>query len=115
AVLVASGTATLETALYRKPMVITYRMSPTSWSMISRMRYQPWVGLPNIIEGRFVVPEILQDDATPENLSQALFNVSQDPQIRRALPERFAAMHQLLRRDASERAADVAMTWLQTA
>jgi len=115
AVLVASGTATLETALYRKPMVITYRMSPTSWQLISRMRYQPWVGLPNIIAGQFLVPEILQDQATPENLAQALVNVSLDPAIQRHLPERFASMHELLRRNASERAADAAMPWLQTA
>ena len=113
AVLVASGTATLETALYRKPMVITYRMSPSSWSLISRMRYQPWVGLPNIIAGRFLVPEILQEQASPENLAQALLNVCLDPEIQRRLPEQFAAMHELLRRNASERAADAAMPWLQ--
>jgi lipid-A-disaccharide synthase len=115
AVLVASGTATLEAALYRKPMVITYRMSPTSWRLMSRMRYQPWIGLPNIIAGQFLVPEILQDQATPENLAQALVNVSLDPAIQRNLPERFASMHELLRRNASERAADVAMPWLQSA
>lgn len=114
AVLVASGTATLETALYRKPMVITYRMSPTSWKMISRMRYQPWVGLPNIIAGRFLVPEILQEQATPENLAQALLNVCTDPEIGKRLPEHFSAMHKLLRRNASERAADVAMLWLKS-
>ena len=115
AVLVASGTATLEAALYRKPMVITYRMSPTSWRLISRMRYQPWVGLPNIIAGQFIVPEILQDEATPENLAQALINVSLDPAIQRDLPKRFSGMHELLRRNASERAADVVMPWLQSA
>jgi lipid-A-disaccharide synthase len=115
AVLVASGTATLETALYRKPMVITYRMSAASWSLISRMRYQPWVGLPNIVAGRFLVPEILQEQATPENLAQALVNVCLDPEIQRCLPAHLAQMHELLRRDASERAADVAMTWLRAA
>jgi lipid-A-disaccharide synthase len=115
AVLVASGTATLETALYRKPMVITYRMSPASWGMISRMRYQPWVGLPNIIAGRFLVPEILQEQATPENLAQALLNVCLDPDIQRRLPAKFADMHALLRRDASERAAEVAIQCLRAA
>lgn len=114
AVLVASGTATLEAALYRKPMVITYLMSPTSWGLISRMRYQPWVGLPNIIAGRFLVPEILQNHATPENLARALINVSLDPAIKRNLPSKFAGMHELLRRNASERAADVVMPWLLT-
>lgn len=115
AVLVASGTATLETALYQKPMVITYRMSPATWKMMSRMRYQPWVGLPNIIAGKFLVPEILQDQATPENLAQALLNICLDPVIQRRLQQIFAEMHNLLRRDASERAADVAMQWLRAA
>ena len=74
-VLVASGTATLEAALLRKPMVIAYRMSPWSWRIMRRMKYQPWVGLPNILSQRFVVPEFLQDDATPEKLAQALGNL----------------------------------------
>ena len=75
AALVASGTATLEAALLKTPMVIAYRMSPWSWRLMRRMRYQPWVGLPNILAGRFVVPEFLQDDATPDNLAQALGNL----------------------------------------
>jgi lipid-A-disaccharide synthase len=112
AVLVASGTATLETALMRKPMVITYRMAPRTWSLMKRMRYQPWVGLPNIIAGRFVVPELLQDEATPENLSQALHNVGNDSILRERLFSLFSNMHQLLRRNASERAADALTPWL---
>jgi lipid-A-disaccharide synthase len=112
AVLVASGTATLETALLGKPMVIAYRMSPLTWKFMSRMRYQPWVGLPNIIAGEFLVPEILQEDATAENLAQALVNVCQDPVVRERLPRRFAQMHELLRRDASARAADAVLQCL---
>lgn len=112
AVLVASGTATLETALMRKPMVITYRMAPRTWSLMKRMRYQPWVGLPNIIAGRFVVPEILQDEATPENLSQALHNIGNDSIIRERLFSLFSDMHQRLRQNASERAADALTPWL---
>ena len=112
AVLVASGTATLETALFGKPMVIAYRMSPVSWSLMSRMRYQPWVGLPNIIAGEFIVPELLQDDATPENLAQALYNQYSDPVVRSRLPARFAAIHRQLRQDTSSRAADALMPWL---
>jgi lipid-A-disaccharide synthase len=113
AVLVASGTATLETALYRKPMVITYRMADLTWRIMSRMRYQPYVGLPNIIAGEFIVPEILQDDATPENLAQALVNVHNDPVIQRRLPERLAAIHRSLRQDTAARAADAVLPWLQ--
>jgi lipid-A-disaccharide synthase len=109
AVLVASGTATLEVGLYRKPMVIAYRMSPTTWRIMSRMRYQPWVGLPNIILRRFLVPELLQDDATPENLAQALMNVMTDPVIRERLPRHLAALHESLKRGAGERAAEAAL------
>ncbi|MBI3222359.1 MAG: lipid-A-disaccharide synthase, partial [Nitrosomonadales bacterium] len=68
-VLVASGTATLECALLKRPMVITYRMPALSWWMIKRKRYQPYFGLPNILCERFVVPELIQEDATPENLA----------------------------------------------
>jgi len=113
AVLVASGTATLETALYRKPMVITYRMAELTSKIMSRMRYQPYVGLPNIIAGEFIVPELLQDDATPENLAQALVNVHNDPVIQRRLPERLAAIHRSLRQDTAEGAAQAVLAWLK--
>jgi len=115
AAIVASGTATLETALLGKPMVIAYRMSPWSWRLMKRMRYQPWVGLPNIIAGEFLVPELLQDEATPENLAQALLNISQDPAVRERLPERFEKMHRLLRRDASQRAAEAVLRCIKAA
>ncbi|OGA41830.1 MAG: lipid-A-disaccharide synthase [Betaproteobacteria bacterium RIFCSPLOWO2_12_FULL_65_110] len=113
AVLVASGTATLETALYRKPMVITYRMAEFTWNIMSRMRYQPYVGLPNIIAGEFIVPELLQNDATPENLAQALVNVHNDPVIRRRLPEKLAAIHRSLRQDTAAGAAKAVLAWLK--
>lgn len=112
AVLVASGTATLETALYRKPMVITYKMANASWHIMSRMHYQPFVGLPNIIAGEFIVPELLQEDATPENLAQALLNVLVDPAIRRRLPERLAQIHRTLRQNTAARAAEAVLPWL---
>ncbi|MBI2319759.1 MAG: lipid-A-disaccharide synthase [Betaproteobacteria bacterium] len=111
-VLVASGTATLEAALYRKPMVITYRMAEASWKLMSRMRYQPYVGLPNIIAGEFIVPELLQDDATPENLAQVLLNVLADPVIRRRIPERLAEIHRALRQNTAARAAEAVLPWL---
>ena len=112
AVLVASGTATLETGLYRKPMVITYRMAEMSWRIMSRMRYQPWVGLPNIIAGEFLVPELLQHEATPENLAQAMINALTDPVVRRRLPERLAAIHSQLRMNTAERAAEAVLQCL---
>jgi lipid-A-disaccharide synthase len=112
AVLVASGTATLETALYRKPMVITYKMANATWKLMSRMRYQPFVGLPNVIAGEFIVPELLQEDATPENLAQALLNVLFDPAVRERLPERLAQIHRTLRQDTAARAAEAVLPWL---
>jgi len=66
AVLVASGTASLEVALFKKPMVIAYKMMEASWQILRHMGYQPWIGLPNILEREFVVPEFLQSAATPE-------------------------------------------------
>ena len=111
-VLVASGTATLEAALYRKPMVITYKMAQGSWRLMSRMRYQPWVGLPNIVAGKFVVPEILQDEATPENLAQALLNQLSDRQVNSRLGAEYRHIHEMLRRDASSRAADAVVSCL---
>jgi lipid-A-disaccharide synthase len=105
AALVASGTATLEAALLKTPMVITYRMSKWSWRLMKRMRYQPWVGLPNILAGQFVVPEFLQDDATPENLAQALGNVVLDAGVRMRLGNLFMDMHRQLRQNTAEKAA----------
>jgi len=112
AALVASGTATLEAALLKTPMVITYRMSPWSWRLMRRMRYQPWVGLPNILAGQFVVPEFLQDDATPENLAQALGNLVVDANIRLRLTHLFTDMHRQLRQDTAEKAAGAVLSLL---
>ncbi|MBX3649280.1 MAG: lipid-A-disaccharide synthase [Rhodocyclaceae bacterium] len=105
-VLVASGTATLEAALLKKPMVIAYRMSPWSWRLMRRMKYQPWVGLPNILCGRFVVPEFLQDEATPDNLAQALGNLVEDHETCRRIAGTFTHLHDQLRQNSAERAAD---------
>lgn len=110
--LVASGTATLEAALWRAPMVITYRMSPWSWRLMRHMRYQPWVGLPNILAGRFVVPEFLQDDATPDNLAQAVGNLFVDRPVREAMQQVFAALHRQLRQGTAEKAAAAILPYL---
>ena len=115
AVLVASGTATLETALVGRPMVIAYKMSPWSWRLMRGMRYLPWVGLPNILAGRYVVPEFLQDEATPENLAQALGNLLVDRQARAAIARVFAGIHRLLRQNTAQKAADAVLPYLQKA
>jgi lipid-A-disaccharide synthase len=112
AALVASGTATLEAALLKAPHVIAYRMSPWSWRLMKRMRYQPWVGLPNILAGRFVVPEFLQDEATPENLAQALGNLVVDTEVRTRLANLFTDMHRQLRQNTAEKAADAILSVL---
>jgi lipid-A-disaccharide synthase len=115
AALVASGTATLEAALLKAPMAIAYRMSPWSWRLMKRMRYQPWVGLPNILAGRFVVPEFLQDDATPENLAQALGNLVLDSEVRQRLTNCFTDLHRRLRQDTAEKAAAAILPLLSPA
>jgi lipid-A-disaccharide synthase len=104
--LVASGTATLEAALFKRPMVIAYNMARISWEMMRRMKYQPWVGLPNILCGEFVVPEFLQDDASPENLAQALANLTADRGVCARIEARFAQLHGELRQGMPARAAD---------
>jgi len=115
AALVASGTATLETALVGRPMVIAYKMSPWSWRLMRGMRYLPWVGLPNILAGRYVVPEFLQDDATPENLAQALGNLLFDRQARAAIARVFDAIHRRLRQDTAQKAAAAVLPYLRRA
>jgi lipid-A-disaccharide synthase len=112
AVLVASGTATLETALVGRPMVIAYKMSPWSWRLMRGMRYLPWVGLPNILAERYVVPEFLQDDATPENLAQAVGNLLADPIVCAGIKRVFDSVHRLLRQDTAQKAADALLPYL---
>ncbi len=107
AVLVASGTATLETALFKRPMVIAYKMAGLSAMLMRRMGYLPWVGLPNILAREMVVPEFLQEAATPEALAQALAHQLCDERNRNRLEERFRAMHESLRCNTAERAAAV--------
>ena len=105
AALVASGTATLEAALVKRPMVITYRMSPWSWQLTKLMRYQPWVGLPNILAERFVVPEFLQEQSTPENLAQALGNLVGEKALAAALEQTFLDIHLNLQQNTALAAA----------
>ena len=104
--LVCSGTATLEAALLRCPMVITYRVTALSAWIYRKMRYLTWVGLPNILLGRLVVQELLQEDATPEKLSTALIDLWRQPNRRHEMEASFAAIHQKLRLNSAERAAE---------
>ena len=111
-VLVASGTATLEAALLKRPMVITYKMPGFTYWLSKRKKYQPYVGLPNILAGKFVVPELLQEDATPENLAQALLNLVADKQAVAELEEIFTDMHATLRQDTAHKAAQAILPYL---
>ncbi|MBK1613969.1 lipid-A-disaccharide synthase [Rubrivivax gelatinosus] len=104
--LIASGTATLEAALFKRPMVIGYRMAGLSWQIMRRMGYLPWVGLPNILCRDFVVPELLQDRCEPEALARETLAWLDDAARVRALQSRFLDLHHLLRRDTARRATD---------
>ena len=112
-VLVASGTATLEAALLKRPMVITYRIARLTWLMLRNKNYLPYVGLPNILAGRFVVPELLQDNATPENLAQALLNLMEDRTVTRALTAEFTRQHHALKQNTAHRAAQAILPYLR--
>ncbi|AMO36351.1 lipid-A-disaccharide synthase [Thauera humireducens] len=112
-VLVASGTASLEAALLKRPMVITYRIGAWQYRLMKRMAYLPWVGLPNILCNEGLVPELLQDDATPEKLAAALDAWLNDPDRRAALEARFAELHLTLRQNTAEKAAEVVLPYLR--
>ncbi|WP_321814470.1 MULTISPECIES: lipid-A-disaccharide synthase [unclassified Paraburkholderia] len=107
AILVKSGTVTLEAALLKKPMVISYKVPWLTGQIMRRQGYLPYVGLPNILAGRFVVPEILQHFATPEALADATLTQLHDEANRRTLTEVFTQMHHALRQNTAERAAEV--------
>jgi lipid-A-disaccharide synthase len=110
ATLIASGTATLEAALFKRPMVIAYNMHWLSWKLMQRKQLQPWVGLPNILSGEFVVPELLQDQATPRALADAMLQwfdaMDREPAKITALQNRFLALHHSLKRDTTTLATD---------
>ena len=104
-VIVASGTATLEAALLKKPMVITYRMSPLSWQILRHMNYLPYVGLPNILAGKFVVPDLLQNNATPEKVTEAVLKLVADKEAANSIRREFEQIHLTLRQNTEEKAA----------
>lgn len=104
--LIASGTATLEAALFKRPMVISYKISGLSWQLMKRMGYLPWVGLPNILLRDFVVPERLQHDATPEQLARDVLDWLDHPAKAAAVEQRFTELHHTLRRNTAQAATD---------
>jgi lipid-A-disaccharide synthase len=104
--LVASGTATLETALFKRPMVIAYHTHWLTYALMKPRHLQPWVGLPNILCRDFVVPELLQSNAKPELLSGALADWLQSPDRMRSVQQTFRLLHATLQRDTATLATD---------
>lgn len=113
--MVASGTATLETALFKRPMVIAYRMQWLSWQIANRRRLVRWVGLPNILCNESLVPELLQDDVRAQALAHAVRGWLEDPVRVKALQERFTQLHHELRRDTAALAIHAIEKTLQIA
>jgi lipid-A-disaccharide synthase len=115
--LIASGTATLEAALFKRPMVIAYHMAWLSWQIMRRKKLQPWVGLPNILCREFVVPELLQDAVTPQALANAVLSwldaKKEHPEKIAVLQQKFTALHTELQRDTSRLAAHAIQQVLQ--
>lgn len=107
AVLIASGTATLEALLYKRPMVVAYRVAPVTYWILKRMVKSPYVSLPNLLAQRLLVPELLQDAATPQALVDTLLPLLSDGS---AQTDSFDAIHRTLRRDASNQAADAVLS-----
>ena len=103
--LIASGTATLEAALFKCPMVIGYRMNPVTWFIMKRKGYQPWVGLPNILAREFLVPERIQEKATPAQLANDVLEWLDQPDRCRQVAKRFHDMHLTLRQDTARSAS----------
>ena len=114
-VLAASGTATLEAALLGRPMVIAYRMPRVSWWIMQRLRRVPHVGLPNILAGERLVPELLQHEATPANLASAALELMGDPVACARLQTRFAALFKQLKQGAASKAAEALLQYVASA
>ena len=111
-VIVASGTATLEAALLKRPMIITYRMSQISWWLLKPMHYLPYVGLPNVLANRFVVPELLQKEATAEKLTEKMNAMLENVENIKEIKKEFTKMHRLLKQGGAKKAAEVVCSYL---
>ena len=108
-VLTASGTATLETMLVGRPMVITYKAMEMTWQIARRLSYVSLIGLPNLLAGRTLVPELLQHDASPERLGAAVLCFLERPDLSLQVTREFAAIGHRIRRDADQRAAEAVL------
>ncbi|WP_417775838.1 lipid-A-disaccharide synthase [Stutzerimonas xanthomarina] len=106
AVLIASGTATLEALLYKRPMVVAYSVAPLTYRILKRLVKSPYVALPNLLAQRLLVPELLQDAATPDAMAQLLSPLLDNGDRQ---TEGFDAIHRTLRCDASSKAADAVL------
>jgi len=112
--LVASGTATLEAALFKRPMVIAYAVNWLTYRIMRRMQLQPWIGLPNILCNHSVVPELIQDEANPESLAAAVLEWLGSPARMAAVQEKFTVLHTSLRRDTATLATDAIQQVIQS-
>ena len=112
-VIVASGTATLETALYKKPMIVIYKMSSISWQILKRMRYLPYVSLPNILLNKFFVPELLQNEATSENITLKAIEILKDAPYRKNLFIQFTKIHHQLKQNTSYRLNKIILKFIK--
>ena len=110
AVLIASGTATLEALLYKRPMVVAYKVAPMTYRVLKRLVKSPYISLPNLLAGRLLVPELIQDAATPEALGATLLPLLDDGSVQ---TESFDAIHRALRQDASAQAAEAVLALVE--
>lgn len=108
-VVMASGTTTLEAMLLKKPMVVTYKMSPFSYAIISRLLKTPYVALPNLLAQKMLVPELIQDNARPEQIAEHVLALLDNPKKTETLIQEFTTLHQSLRCNAGERAAQAVL------
>jgi lipid-A-disaccharide synthase len=112
-VLVTSGTATLETMLLKRPMVIAYRMANLTYQIARHLVKIPYIGLPNLLADKPLVPEFIQDQATPKNLATALLDFLHHPEKTQQLQQHFTEIHHQLRRDANHQAAEAVLKILR--
>lgn len=112
-VMLASGTATLEAMLLKRPMIVTYKLSAITWALASRLLKVPYVSLPNLLAGRELVPELLQHDVTVENLRREMFAWLDDPQRQAVISDEYERIHHSIRLDADQQAATAIASFLE--
>ena len=97
----------------KRPMIITYRMPTISWQILKRMNYLPYVGLPNVLAGKFLVPELLQKDATPEKIADTVTKLVNDQENLKTLKQEFSDIHTSLKQNAAKKAAEVVLSYIK--